>query len=133
MTLTVPEAARRVGRDPSTVRRWIRQGRLKATKSGAHQVVEAEDLDALLDVVELPGEGDEGEVHGVEHELDAHEHHEGVATDEQADRTGGEHDGAEREVGLGAERSERHDAASSDSGVSASSPGRSASTIASRR
>ena len=55
MTLTVPEAARRVGRDPSTVRRWIRQGRLKATKEGVHQVVEAGDIDALLDVVELPG------------------------------------------------------------------------------
>jgi excisionase family DNA binding protein len=55
MTLTVPEAARRVGRDPSTVRRWIRQGRLKATRVGTHHVVEAEDLDELVDVVELPG------------------------------------------------------------------------------
>ena len=54
MTLTVPEAARRVGRDPSTVSRWIRQGRLKATRVGAHHVVEAEDLDELLDIVELP-------------------------------------------------------------------------------
>ena len=48
MTLTVPEAARRVGRDPSTVRRWIRQGRLKATRVGSHQTVEADDLDELL-------------------------------------------------------------------------------------
>ena len=53
MTLTVPEAARRVGRDPSTVRRWIRQGRLKATTAGGHQVVEADDIDALLDVAEV--------------------------------------------------------------------------------
>ena len=54
MTLTVPQAARRVGRDPSTVRRWIKQGRLKATRVGAHQVIEMDDLDELLDIVELP-------------------------------------------------------------------------------
>ena len=30
-------------------------------------------------------EGHEGEVHGVEHELDAHEHHQRVAADQQAD------------------------------------------------
>lgn len=48
MTLTVPEAARRVGRDPSTVRRWIRQGRLKATRVGSRQVVDEEALVAAL-------------------------------------------------------------------------------------
>jgi excisionase family DNA binding protein len=48
MTLTVPEAARRVGRDPSTVRRWIRQGRLKATRVGSRQVVDEEALVAVL-------------------------------------------------------------------------------------
>ena len=51
MTLTVPEAARRVGRDPSTVRRWIRQGRLKATRVGVRQII---DEDALAAV--FPGE-----------------------------------------------------------------------------
>ena len=34
---------------------------------------------------ELAGERDEGEIGGVQHELDAHEHHEDVAPDEQAD------------------------------------------------
>lgn len=48
MTLTVPEAARRVGRDPSTVRRWIRQGRLKATLVGSRQVVDEDALVAVL-------------------------------------------------------------------------------------
>ena len=31
-------------------------------------------------------EGHEGQVHGVEHQLDAHEHHERVAAHQQADR-----------------------------------------------
>lgn len=43
--LTVPEAARRVGRDPETVRRWIRAGRLRATKIGTQHMIEEEDLD----------------------------------------------------------------------------------------
>jgi excisionase family DNA binding protein len=46
--LTVPEAARRAGRDPETIRRWIRGGRLAARKIGTQHVIEAEDLDALL-------------------------------------------------------------------------------------
>ena len=54
MTLTVPEAARRVGRDPSTVRRWIRQGRLKATKVGSGQVMEEDALDAVLNDEQSP-------------------------------------------------------------------------------
>ena len=37
------------------------------------------------DVVEHAGEGDEGQVDGVEHQLDAHEHHQHVAPDQQAD------------------------------------------------
>jgi excisionase family DNA binding protein len=47
--LTVPEVARRVGRDPETVRRWIRGGRLKARKVGTQHVIEEDDLAALLD------------------------------------------------------------------------------------
>jgi excisionase family DNA binding protein len=47
--LTVPEAARRAGRDPETVRRWIRSGRLRASKVGTQHVIEEEDLSALLD------------------------------------------------------------------------------------
>lgn len=47
--LTVPEAARRVGRDPETVRRWIRAGKLRARKIGTQHVIEEEDLDAAVD------------------------------------------------------------------------------------
>jgi excisionase family DNA binding protein len=32
--LTVPEIAARVGRDPETIRRWIRTGKLRARKVG---------------------------------------------------------------------------------------------------
>jgi excisionase family DNA binding protein len=45
--LTVPEAARRVGRTPETVRRWIRSGRLRARKVGTQHVVEENDLEAV--------------------------------------------------------------------------------------
>jgi excisionase family DNA binding protein len=45
--LTVPEAARRVGRNPETVRRWIREGKLAARKVGTQHVIEERDLDAL--------------------------------------------------------------------------------------
>jgi excisionase family DNA binding protein len=51
--LTVPEAARRAGRDPETIRRWIRGGRLRARKVGTQHVIEERDLVAALD------EGDE--------------------------------------------------------------------------
>jgi excisionase family DNA binding protein len=46
--LTVPEAARRAGRDPETIRRWIRSGRLTARKIGTQHVIEEEDLAATL-------------------------------------------------------------------------------------
>jgi excisionase family DNA binding protein len=52
--LTVPEAARRAGRDPETIRRWIRGGRLTARKIGTQHVIEVEDLDALLGEESLP-------------------------------------------------------------------------------
>src|SRR4051812_18932475 len=58
--LTVPEAARRAGRDPETVRRWIRGGRLPARKVGTQHVIEEEDLAAMLtesDEQLLPPEG----------------------------------------------------------------------------
>jgi excisionase family DNA binding protein len=46
--LTVPEAARRTGKNPETIRRWIREGRLRAHKVGTQHVFEEEDLaDAL--------------------------------------------------------------------------------------
>jgi excisionase family DNA binding protein len=46
--LTVPEAARRTGRDPETIRRWIRSGKLRARKVGTQHVIEDADLDALV-------------------------------------------------------------------------------------
>jgi len=51
--LTVPEAARRAGRDPETIRRWIRLGRLRATKVGTQHVIEEGDLAAVLDDSEM--------------------------------------------------------------------------------
>ena len=47
--ITVPEAAKRVGRDPETVRRWIRTGRLRARKIGTQHVIEESDLAPLVD------------------------------------------------------------------------------------
>lgn len=46
--LTVPEAAERAGRNPETVRRWIRSGRLAARKVGTQHVIEEADLESLL-------------------------------------------------------------------------------------
>lgn len=58
--LTVPEAARRAGRNPETIRRWIREGKLRARKVGTQHVLEeadlAEVLGAFKDTVELPPE-----------------------------------------------------------------------------
>jgi len=60
--LTVPEAARRAGRNPETIRRWIRAGRLRSEKVGTQHVVDEADLDALLDdryeMLPLPPEWD---------------------------------------------------------------------------
>jgi excisionase family DNA binding protein len=47
--LTVPEAARRVGRDPETVRRWIRSGKLRSEKVGTQHLVEERELEALVE------------------------------------------------------------------------------------
>jgi excisionase family DNA binding protein len=55
--LTVPEAARRVGRNPETVRRWIREGKLVARKVGTQHVIDEDALAAfepLSDRAPLP-------------------------------------------------------------------------------
>lgn len=52
--LTVPEAARRSRRDPETVRRWIRSGRLKATRIGTQHLIDEEDLARLESEAALP-------------------------------------------------------------------------------
>jgi excisionase family DNA binding protein len=54
MTLTVPEAARRLGRNPETVRRWIREGRLRSSRVGTQHIIEEADLDAAIHHDELP-------------------------------------------------------------------------------
>jgi excisionase family DNA binding protein len=46
--LTVSESARRIGRHPETIRRWIRSGRLRARKVGIRHLIEESDLDAAI-------------------------------------------------------------------------------------
>ena len=53
---------------------------------------------AAAEVAQVPTEGDERQVDGVEPELDAHEHHQRVAADEQPDGTQREQDRGEHEV-----------------------------------
>lgn len=52
--LTVPEAARRTGKDPETIRRWIRSGKLRAHKVGTQHVIEESDLDEVVSGDSLP-------------------------------------------------------------------------------
>jgi excisionase family DNA binding protein len=47
--LTVREAATRAGRDPETIRRWLRDGRLRSYRDGPRHLVDADELDGLLD------------------------------------------------------------------------------------
>ena len=47
--LTVPEAARKVHRDPETIRRWIRSGRLAAQRVGTQYLVDEAALDAVAE------------------------------------------------------------------------------------
>ncbi|MGH2716593.1 MAG: helix-turn-helix domain-containing protein [Thermoleophilaceae bacterium] len=47
--LDVAEAGRRLGRDPETIRRWIRAGRLRAQKVGNKHVIDEADLAAAAD------------------------------------------------------------------------------------
>jgi excisionase family DNA binding protein len=48
--ITVPEAARRTGRNPETIRRWIREGKLRSQKVGTQHLIDEDELDALVDV-----------------------------------------------------------------------------------
>ncbi len=45
---TVPEIAERLGRSPETIRRWIRAGKLRASKVGTQHVIDEADLAAFL-------------------------------------------------------------------------------------
>lgn len=45
--LTVPEAARRLRRNPETIRRWIREGKLRSTRVGTQHLVDEADLEQM--------------------------------------------------------------------------------------
>jgi len=47
--LTVPEAARKVGKNPETVRRWIRAGKLRSQKIGTQHLIDEHDLEQFND------------------------------------------------------------------------------------
>jgi excisionase family DNA binding protein len=48
-------AADRVARDPETIRRWIRAGKLRARKVGTQHMIEEDDLDQVAgDAGSLP-------------------------------------------------------------------------------
>lgn len=54
--IIVPEAAKRVGRNPETIRRWTRAGRLRSIRAGTQHLVEKADVDQLAgpDQLDLP-------------------------------------------------------------------------------
>ncbi|MGH9481352.1 MAG: helix-turn-helix domain-containing protein [Terriglobales bacterium] len=54
MAFTLPEAARRLRRNPETLRRWIRSGRLRARKLGTQYFIEEADLPGKAAMVPLP-------------------------------------------------------------------------------
>ena len=47
MKITVPVAARRVGRNPETIRRWIWSGKLPSEKVGTQHLVDERDLERV--------------------------------------------------------------------------------------
>ncbi len=52
--LTVPQAAARVSRNPETIRRWIRSGRLRSTRIGTQHLIEEDDLATAITEDRLP-------------------------------------------------------------------------------
>jgi excisionase family DNA binding protein len=56
--LTVQEAAKHTARNPETLRRWIRTGKLRAQKVGRHHPIDEQDLEAVAppDMLPLPNE-----------------------------------------------------------------------------
>ena len=59
----MPEAARRAGRSPETVRRWIWSGKLPSRKVGNQHLVDSDAVDALTGA-RTPGEAPVPEVGG---------------------------------------------------------------------
>lgn len=54
MAMTVPEAAKRTGKNPETIRRWIRSGRLRSRKIGTQHLIEEDDLRDATESESLP-------------------------------------------------------------------------------
>lgn len=52
--ITVPEAARRIGKNPETIRRWIREGKLASHKVGTQHTIDEAELAGFLKGDELP-------------------------------------------------------------------------------
>jgi excisionase family DNA binding protein len=52
--ISVPEAARRLGKNPETVRRWIREGKLPAQQFGTQHLIDEADLDEVGADQQLP-------------------------------------------------------------------------------
>ena len=52
--LTVQEAARLTGRNPETIRRWVRSGRLQSRRDGPRLLLFDDEVDALLAPPALP-------------------------------------------------------------------------------
>ena len=52
--LTVPEAARRIDRNPETIRRWIRSGRLPSQQVGTQYIIDENDLLEMVGAGMLP-------------------------------------------------------------------------------
>jgi excisionase family DNA binding protein len=53
--LTVADAARITGKNPETIRRWIRSGRLNARKFGTQHVIDEIELDELVNGIRAEG------------------------------------------------------------------------------
>lgn len=60
--LTVAQAAKRAGRNPETVRRWIREGKLTAWKVGSQHVIDVDDLTNTLHGGGPPRRGQPGTI-----------------------------------------------------------------------
>jgi excisionase family DNA binding protein len=52
--LTVAEASRLTGRDPETIRRWVRTGRLQSRRDGPRLLLFEDEVETMLTPPSLP-------------------------------------------------------------------------------